>query len=450
MQEEKGITSRRDTPEALRERSYLAELNKKPLLQRWRGYLKLSGPAAVEAATTLGAGSFASAVVMGAAYGYKMLWIPLYSYGLGLFMLALAARFVATSDIPIIEAQNKYHTRLVGTFATGIVACYLAMVVFTFGQYALGSDALESLFSLVGINFPRSTNWIIIFIISAFLSLMYGRRGSIRYVRYVENALKLMIAIMLITFLAVVLKTGVNIRAMLRGLLIPTVPRGIEGITIAIAGLTAAMGVGDWVQFHYAMHARGFSDQHEPLARFDMTFMGLLPVTVVLSLVSIAFAEVYSGNPNIPLDSSELAAGLVGVLPSVWIKAAFFIGIEAICISTVVGMSILGATAFCQAVGWAPDPDTLHWKILIMTPQIGLLGAFLGKPIWAVITVASLQSLFNWLSGISWYLLGNDKRYLGEKCVKSRFFNFGILLSVTVLNLVFFTFILSKLGVWPE
>ena len=44
MQEEKGITSRRDTPEALRERSYLAELNKKPLLQRWRGYLKLSGP----------------------------------------------------------------------------------------------------------------------------------------------------------------------------------------------------------------------------------------------------------------------------------------------------------------------------------------------------------------------------------------------------------------------
>lgn len=450
MEEKKGITSRRDTPEALQERAYLAELNKKPLLQRWIGYLKLTGPAAMEAATTLGAGSCTAAIVMGAAYGYKMLWIPLYSYGLGLFMLALAARFVVASDIPIIEAQNKYHTKLIGTFATGIVACYLAMVVFTFGQYALGSDALESLFSLVGINFPRNTNWTVIFIISTFLSLMYGRRGSVRYVRYVENAIKIIIAIMLISFLAVVLNTGINIKATFKGLLIPTIPKGIEGITVAIAGLTAAMGVADWVQFHYLMHARGFSDQHEPLARFDMIFTGLLPVTIVLSLVSIAFAEVYSGNPNIPLDSSELAAGLVGILPSIWVKAAFFIGIEAICISTIVGMSILGATSFCQAVGWTPDPDTLHWKILILTPQIGLLGAFLGKPIWAVITVAALQSLFNWVTGMSWYLLGNDKRYLGEKRVKSRIFNFGILLSVLVLNLVFFTFILSKLGVWPE
>ena len=198
------------------------------------------------------------------------------------------------------------------------------------------------------------------------------------------------------------------------------------------------------------MHARGFSDQHEPLARFDMIVSGLIPVTVILSLVSIAFAEVYSGKPGIPLNSSELADGLISILPGIWVKACFYIGILAICVSTIVGMSILAATSFCQSVGWTPDPDKLHWKVLILSPQIGLFGAFLGKPIWAVITVASLQSLFNWLSGMSWYLLGNDKRYLGEKHVKSRIFNFGILLSVTVLNLVFFTFILSKLGVWPE
>jgi len=450
MQEEKNIFSQKNSPEALKEKSLLAELNKKPLLQRWRGYLKLTGPAAMEAATTLGAGSFTSAVAMGAAYGYKMLWVPFYSYGVGLFMLALAARFAIASDIPIIEAQNKFHTKFVGSLATGIIACYLAMVVFAFGQYALGTDALQSLFSLFGINFPRSVNWIIIFLISAYLALIYGRHGSTKYVKYVENAMKIFIGIMLITFLAVIFKTGIHLGAFFKGLVIPTLPKGIEGITMAIAGLTAAMGVGDWVQFHYAMRARGYSEEHEQLARFDAVVSGLIPVTLVLSLVTVAFAQIYSGKPNIPTSVSELGSGLVSVLPSIWVKIAFYIGIEAVVISTMVGMSMLAATTFCESVGWAPDPDKPYWKILILTPQIGLLGAFFGKPIWAVIIVAALQSIFNWISGVSWYLLGNDKRYLGEKRIKTRIFNFGVLLSVVLLNLVFITFILSRLGVWPN
>ena len=50
----------------------LEQLNKAPLFKRWKGYTKYTGPAFLEAATTLGAGSFASCAAMGAAYGYKM------------------------------------------------------------------------------------------------------------------------------------------------------------------------------------------------------------------------------------------------------------------------------------------------------------------------------------------------------------------------------------------
>ena len=120
----------------------------------------------MEAVTTLGAGSFASVAAMGAAYGYKMLWIPFYSYLLGMFMLTLGTKFAVHSKLDVITAQNKYQNRLVGSVVTGLIACYFGYVTFTFGQYALGTDALENMFALVNINFPRSVNWIIIFALS--------------------------------------------------------------------------------------------------------------------------------------------------------------------------------------------------------------------------------------------------------------------------------------------
>jgi len=60
-----------------------------------------------------------------------------------------------------------------------------------------------------------------------------------------------------------------------------------------------------------------------------------------------------------------------------------------------------------------------------------------------------MQSLFNWISGNSWYLLGNDVRYLGRKVIQSRIFNIGVLISITILNTVFVTYLLTQIGVWP-
>ena len=112
----------RYSEQALKEKAMLQELNKKPRLQRTLGYLNLSGPGFMNAAFTLGAGSFASSVTLGAAYGYSMMWVPLYSFTFGIFFLALAARFVCQSETPTIEAQNRYHGKFFGTFATGLLA----------------------------------------------------------------------------------------------------------------------------------------------------------------------------------------------------------------------------------------------------------------------------------------------------------------------------------------
>ena len=116
------VINPRYTEQAIKEKAYLKELKKQPSTKRFMGYVKLSGPGFMNAAFTLGAGSFASSVTLGAAYGYDMLWIPLYSFAFGIFMLALATRFVTGSEMNVIEAQDKFHGKFFGSFATGLVA----------------------------------------------------------------------------------------------------------------------------------------------------------------------------------------------------------------------------------------------------------------------------------------------------------------------------------------
>lgn len=443
------LESSRYTEQALKEKAYLHELNQKPFLQRTAGYIKLSGPGFMNAAFTLGAGSFASSVTLGAAYGYDMLWIPLYSFTIGIFMLALAARFVTQTTVPVIKAQDQYHGKFFGSFATGLVACFIASIVYSFGQYALGSDALTSLFKVLNLNIPKSVSWIFLVAVSVPLSLMYGSGENPKGVRFVENAMKVMIGIMLVVFGAVLCVTGINLPAMVKGLLIPKLPSGLDGIIMMIGSLTATIGVMDWMLFNNGMISRGYSEEHERLGRFDAFFGGLLPVTLILSFVSIAFAEAFSGKPGIPTSSGELCDALIGVIPSVWIQVGFFIGILALVISSMIGLSATCATSFYQSTKVPRNPKAWYHPVIVLAPQIGFLGAFFGKPVTIVVMVAAMQSLFNWISGNSWYLLGNDPRYLGKKVIRSRFFNFGILLSISVLNIVFITFVMSKLGVWP-
>ena len=429
----------------LNELQQLEQLNKAPVLKRWLGYSKYTGPAFMEAVTTLGAGSFASVAAMGAAYGYKMLWIPFYSYLLGMFMLTLGTKFAVHSKLDILTAQNKYQNKLVGSVITGLIACYVGFVTFTFGQYALGTDALENMFALVNINCPRSINWIIIFALSFPFAWMYGKND--KAVRFVENFCKVLIAVMLVVFVAVICVTGVDWGALISGLLIPTLPSGIEGISTGIAALISVVAVGDWCQYHYAMRQRGFTPVHEKLAHFDLTVGGLIPVTLVLTFVGVAFAVTFSGG-SFPDDTYALANALVGAIPSLGVQIGFYIGVLAITVSTMIGMSTIAAQTLCRVFGKPLDPHSKLWKFGIISTQIGFLGAFIGKPMWAVILVAGLQSCLSWVSGSSWFLLANDRKFMGRHVVKNYLFNVGVLISVVVLNLTFVTFVLTKLGVW--
>ena len=425
----------------------LERLNKLPARKRFWGYLKYTGPTFMQAATTLGAGSFASACAMGAGFGYTMLWAPFYSYLSGMIMFLITSRFsiYGKDGLDVISAQNKYQGKLIGSFATGLVACWLAYTTFAFGQYALGTDAISHLAGLFDVNFPPQVNWIVLTALSLPFALQYGKNDKM--VHRVESFIKILIVLMLVTFGVVLFHTGVDFKAALRGLLIPTLPKGIAGISLLIASMSGVMAPNDWVQLHYSQKMRHYGPSHYNLAKFDMFIGGLLPVTFVLSFVGIAFAETFAGGTD-PEDTYALANALVSAVPTRLIQIGFYVGVIALIVSTLLGMSVIAAQSLCRALGKPGDPNSALWKFGIVFTHVSIGGAFFGKPMTLVIFVAGMQSLLNWITASSWYLLGNDRRYLGKHVVDKWWMNFLALCTVVLLNVIFATFVLTQLGVW--
>lgn len=136
----------------------------------------------------------------------------------------------------------------------------------------------------------------------------------------------------------------------------------------------------DWVLFNNGMESRGYSENHETLGHFDAVFGGLVPVTLVLSFVSIAFAEAFAGQEGIPTDSTALCNALVAVIPSIWIQLGFYIGIIALVCSSMIGLSVTCATSFYQSTNVKKDTKAWYHPFIVLAPQIGFLGAFFGKP----------------------------------------------------------------------
>jgi Mn2+/Fe2+ NRAMP family transporter len=421
--------------------------NSSPLQRGW-GYLRLGGPGFIDAATTLGAGTLTASMLSGAMFGYKTLWLIWVSMGLGVFMMAAAARFTCRGGFRVIVMQNRHHGWIVGSLMTGLLGTGAVAIIFNYGQYSLGTHLIESLAPMLGFEFPRQVNWVLFLAITSFIVLNYGQRGK-KGIVLVESFMKLCITVMLLCFGICLLLVGVDWGALLRGAFIPWLPSGVEGIDLFVASSAAAIGVMDWVLFQYAGLARGWGRKHETLARFDIFFGLFLPFVLINFMVVAVFAgTLHQVGGTHPETATELAGALAPLLGPTWSQVLFYIAFLAVPITTTVGMSLAGAIAIHEALGWEPDTSSWRWRICALLPQLGFLAVWYPRPVWLVIAIAAFLSLSNNIVGWSFYLLLNDRKVLGEDRCKSYGWNAGILTLICLLNAVALTYIFNRLGWW--
>ena len=424
----------------------LERLRGRPFPARLLGYFRLGGPGFMDAALTLGAGTLTAAMLSGATFGYKTVWLLWVSMGLGLFMMAAMARFT-TRGLGIVPLQNRYHGWVIGSLMTALVGAAAVAIVFNYGQVSLATHLIESLATRLGFSFPRQVNWVVYVGLTSWLTLNYGRHGR-RGIRFVEWFMKASIGVMLLAFGACLAVTHVDWGAAVHGAFVPWLPPGGEGLDLFVASSAAAIGVMDWFLFNYAGLARGWGREHEPLARFDMSVGLFLPFILVNFLVIAVFAETLLPKGIRPETAPELARALEPLLGTTWAPVLFYLGFLAVPITTTVGMSIAGAMGIHAAFGWKQDTSTWRWRISALLPQVAFLAVWYPRPIWLVIAIGAFLSLTDNIVAWSLYLLVNDERVLGEDRVRSRFWNFGLLLQITLLNSIAIIYVFNRLGWW--
>ena len=431
-----------------REAALLDAVSKMPLLLRLPTYLRMGGPGFMNAALTLGAGTMTAAMLSGAQFGYRTLWIAWLAIGSGLFMMAGMARITTRGNFRIIQEQSRRHGWFVARVLTAIVGVVLVSVVFNFGQVALGTHLIESLAETSGVSFPQAYNWPLYCLVTVWIALNYGRRSG-KGVALVERFMKLGVALMLACFALCLLVVGVDWRAALQGLFVPWLPGGKGGIDLFVASAAAAIGPMNWVFFHYAGLAKGWGPRHEGLARLD-TVVGMgVPYVLVVVIVTGVFAGTLHGfGGGLPTSATELSRALVPLLGDTVAKFAFLLGFLAVPITTTVGMSIACAVMIHEAFDWQPDVRSPRWVASLLLPQIGLFAAFAPNPLLLIVAVAAALSLTSNLVGWSFFLMLNDKAVLGENRIGSRGWNLGILIQITLLNCVAIVWVFNRMGLW--
>lgn len=425
----------------------LDSLKNQAFIPRILGYMKLGGPGFMGAAATLGAGTLTAAMLSGSQFGYKTLWISWVAIGSGLFMMAAMARFTCKGQFSLIARQREQHGWLIAGLMTCMIGMVSVAVIFNFGQVSLATHLVESLAHEAGFDFPQTWNWPLYALLTSWIALSYGRGGR-RGVVFVERFMKYGLLLMFGCFAACLVVVGIDWPAAAKGFFIPWLPSGAAGIDLFIASSAAAIGVMDWVFFHYAGLIKGWGPRHESLARSDLVMGFALPFIVINFIVVSVFAATLYGSGDIPSTAAELSRALMPLLGETGAKIAFMVGFLAVPITTSVIMCIACAIGMHEALGWKPDVRSWRWKICLLMPQIALLGAWLPSPVLIIIVIAAFLSLTNNIVGWSFYLLLNDSKVLGENRSKSWAWNAGILLQITLLNCVAIMWVFNRMGLW--
>jgi Mn2+/Fe2+ NRAMP family transporter len=404
-------------PEALeQERLVLREIKARPYFwQRWRGYWGLSGPGWIQSALTLGAGSASSAIFAGAVYGYKLLWVQPVAMFLGVVMFAaIGHQLLVTRARPYDVFWKKLHPSLALLWGFNVL---LASIVWQFPQYSLGTAVFKDIFEVFGVNMPKGPIALVLLVFATTICWNYGR-GSRKALRVFERTLKYMLMLMILSFLLVVIKTGVDWIEMIKSFFSFHVPQSREGMTIVLGQLGAAVGVNMTFLYPYTLLARGWGKEHRGLKNFDLGTSMFIPFILATTFVTIACANTLHLQGIKVQGAVDAAHALEPLVGLTFGRLIFSFGILSMCITTLIIEMLICGFVLSEMFrfeyhGWAYRAST-------MLANIGIIGAFYSMPLWLPVIASSFNLVMMPVAYICFFILQNKKSYLGEE-VNRRF-----------------------------
>lgn len=438
----------------------LEALDAKPFFARTLGYLGRMGPGYMQSAMTLGGGTAFASIFAGAAFGYQLLWVAPLAMLLGIIVLsAVAHQTLSTEGNPFQAMKRHAGAFYAYGWAFGGIA---SSIIWQFAQYALASSMLVAVAASAGVEVETWMMGVVALVWCVGVALLYDSRPSL--VRLYENLIKGMVWFIIACFGLVVFQTGIPSPGdLLTGIIpfrIPGENQGVQGVTLVVSGLAAAVGANMVFVYPYTLQKRGWGRAHRRLARIDLVFGMWVPYAIAASLMVIASASVfYYGDPDLfvgkkiaPWQAAEVLAAPDRLGPTVgmWV---FGLGIVAMALSSITMQMLSSGFALCEMFGWeARGP---RYKIGLLLPAIGVLGSVFWKDmaLWVAVPTNVVCGFLLPVSYIAFIRLNRNRDYLGEDTPRGPLANLwtaGMIVSTTVLVAFLGWFVWDKAPGWIE
>lgn len=199
--------------------------------------MKRIGPGLIATGIVIGPGAVTTASMLGANYGYELVWLFVPILFMGITFMLTTNRLAIVSGLPTIHAIRKYY----GPVASGVVsvAVFLSCLFFTMGNIS-GTGA--------GMNLVFGLDWkigsaimLVIVLYCYFAKNVYSK---------VEKIITLCILVMIISFYVTLVGVGgPNWGAFGKGLVSFKVPEGSLGTALAFISTNAAITAGIYATY---------------------------------------------------------------------------------------------------------------------------------------------------------------------------------------------------------
>lgn len=384
--------------------------------------LEQIGPALVLAAVILGPGSITLSTIAGSVYGYELLWVPVVTTAFMIVYTWMSARIgLVTGETLFQVARRKYGTTIA---AVGGVFGFLAAGAFQAGNTAAIGFASNALFGM------DVRIWAALFCLAAvgliFMRELYNK---------LEILVRIVVGIMIVTFVGTVIVVGVDVPAAAKGL-IPSFPN-TESIFLSLGIAASTFSIVAAVYQSYLMKEKKWGPEHLGTEGFD-SFLGI----AILGLIAIVILLTSAGAIYGVRDPVFSAHGMALQLEPLAGPAAFYlftIGFFFASLSSLVVNPLIGATILVDGFGADPSMDKMPvkiWTVTALALALGIVLIFKGSPVELLRIAQGMSVIAFPILGYMILDIARDPEIMGEHANK-RWVNIaGLLGYLTILGIV--------------
>lgn len=370
-------------------------INPSPL----KSWLSSLGPAIITAALVLGPGSLTVSSIIGANFGYHLIWaIALAAIFMMVFTEMSARIGMSTNQTLLTTIRQKYGK--VVTILIGIGA-FLVTASFQAGN-AIGSGVALNV--LTGIS---QDLWTILFTLVAMSLLLFKD-----FYKVLEKLMLVLVAIMLFSFVTTLIIAKPSLSGIAQGL-VPSIPSGSLLLMIALFATTFSI-VGAFYQ-SYLVQEKGWnkSNMKEGIRE---SYSGIIVLGLISGVVMMSAAAVLLPQ-GIAIGSVADMGKSLEPLYGNWATTIFMIGLWGAAVSSLTGNATIGGALLADALGLGSklnDKAVRYCIIAVMAIGAIVAVAFGRIPIQLITLAQAVTIIVVPLIGIVLYMVANDKKVMGE------------------------------------